>query len=428
MSPTFCALPWVHLFVGEVGTLRPCCMALEDPEAVNRDEAGVPYRIEALADIEPAWNSGFMRGLRRALAAGERPAACARCFREEDLGLRSHRQVSNEQFGAQAAQAVACGGADGSAMPGLIHSLDIRLGNRCNLKCRMCSPVSSRATASDYAALYQIERNDPRLRELAGPNWVARPGFQPIFERLAAGAQRMQFSGGEPLLRPELTAMLEGLVASGRAAEVDLHFVTNLTYLPDRMLALWGHFRRVGVVVSLDGVGALGEYIRNGMRFEAVAANLRRLDAAAGAIRCDSLHLAATVQAYNVLAVDEIVAFSARELPRFGRPKLSLLYFPEALSVTVLPAELKARAEARLRALLVRVRGEWAQRWPADEREDLTTTIEAIITHMNGSDRADLLPEFRRWTRVLDRQRGEDITRAIPELAPVFEGQAAHGD
>ena len=417
---TFCALPWVQLFVSEAGTLQPCCMSLEDRKAVNRDAEGIPYRIEALPEIEPAWNSAFMRDLRRALRAGERPPICARCFREEDLGLRSHRVVSNEVLGTEAAEALARTDRDGRVPAEMIRSLDFRLGNRCNLKCRMCSPVSSRATASDYAKLYGISRDDPRLLALVGSNWVAQPGFRRIFEQLANGSKRLQFSGGEPLLRPELKSILEALVASGRAGEIELHFVTNLTHLPDSMLALWGHFRRVGVVVSLDAVGALGEYIRHPMRFDAVAANLKRLDAAAANIGADGLHLSATVQAYNVLAIEEFVEFSAQELRNFGRPRLSLLYYPEPLSVRVLPETFKARATDRLRRLLERVRCEWANRWVADERADLESMIEGIIAYMNGADRTDLLPEFRRWTQVLDRSRGEDVLRVVPEFAEIF--------
>jgi hypothetical protein len=420
-SPTWCVLPWIHLFVGESGALRPCCMTLEDPAMVNRDEDGNPCLVYAPEGIEAAWNSGFMREMRRDMLAGRRPAACSRCFRDEDLGIRSHRHLSNTLFAKHRAEALQHTTPDGASPTELICSLDIRLGNRCNLKCRMCSPVSSRAMLSDYAALYDLARNDERLLKLAGIDWVAKPEFLHTFEACATRAERLHFSGGEPLLMPEMTSILEGLIERGQAPGIELHFVTNLTILPERMFELWVCFKSLGMVVSLDAIGALAEYIRYPLRWPEVDRNLKILDARAASINCNSLHLNVTVQVYNVLALDELVTYSVNELPHFGRPKLSLLYYPEAFNIQVLPPEVKQLASERLARLAKRLRAGWPGHWPAEETADLIGTIEGIIEHMNSADRSDLLPEFRRWTEILDASRGEDVQTAIPELSPLFD-------
>lgn len=425
---TWCALPWVHLFVGEAGTLRPCCMALETPDEVNRDQDGRPYAIHDDRDLAEAWNSWFMRSLRADMLAGRRPAACQRCFREEDMGLRSHRLMSNAMFAQSGGAALARTTPDGSVPVEAICSLDLRLGNRCNLKCRMCSPVSSRATLPDYAALHGLAPDDPRLLRLLGPDWVSMASFHRAFERCAPGIDRLQFSGGEPLLVPEMTALLEGLVERGEAGGIDLHYVTNLTVLPERLFTLWRRFRRLGMVVSLDGIGAVGEYIRHPLRWREVDRNLRRLDEQAASLGCDGLHANITVQAYNVLSIEEIVTYVATALPHFGRPKLSLLYYPEHFSVQVLPSWLKRVATERLQRLAARVRTGWPERWRGEAADDLVATIEGIVEHMNAADRDDLLGEFRRWTQVMDTSRREDIRVAIPELAPLFEqGECDHG-
>ena len=425
-SASWCILPWIHLFVGESGALRPCCMTLEDPAMVNRDEDGNPYLIYAAEGIEAAWNSAFMREMRRALLAGHQPAACSRCFRDEALGIRSHRQLSNTLFAKHRSAALKSTATDGTVSPGLICSLDIRLGNRCNLKCRMCSPVSSRAMLSDYAALYDVARDDPRLLKLAGLDWTAKPEFLHTFEACAERAERLHFSGGEPLLMPEMSAILDGLIERGQAPGIDLHFVTNLTILPERMFERWAHFKSLGMVVSLDAIGSLAEYIRYPLRWPGLDRNLRMLDARAASIKCNSLHLNATVQVYNVLALDELVSYSANELPHFGRPKLSLLYFPEAFNIQILPAELKRLASERLRRLAGRLRGGWPGHWSDQEVADLIATIEGIIEHMNSAERSELLPEFRRWTDILDASRGEDVRTAVPELSPLFANNGNH--
>ncbi len=415
-SPSWCALPWLHLFVGETGTMRPCCMALEEPAQVNRDAAGEPYLIYAGAGVDEAWNSPFMRGLRTDMLAGKRPAACQRCFREEDLGVTSHRTYSNRTFAAQTDAVLAQTDAAGAVPLAAIRSLDIRLGNRCNLKCRMCSPVSSRALLPDFASYYDLAKDDPRLLALVGEDWVDSPRFRDAFTQASAGIEKLLFAGGEPLLVPAMEHLLQDLIARGIAGGIDLEYVTNLTVLPDRLFALWARFRRVSFVVSVDGIGAVGEVIRHPQRWPRLDQNLRRLDAALAQLGGASLHVNMTVQAYNVGRVAEVVDYVAATLPHFGRPKLSLLFYPEHLSVRVLPAPLKARAAADLRALAARI-GAGTGPWSAEDRADLVAMIAGIIDYMLGEDRSDLLPDFQRWTRQLDASRREDTLAAIPELA-----------
>lgn len=417
VSTTFCVLPWVHLFVGEVGTLRPCCMALETPELVNRDAAGKPYLIYAPDGIDEAWNSRFMRELRLDLLTGERPEPCQRCFREEDLGIHSHRQYSNETFAGSIPEVLTRTSDDGFAPADMIRSIDLRLGNRCNLKCRMCSPVSSRALLADYAELYDLSPDDPRLVALVGEDWVSDENFLRTFEQCSAHADKVLFAGGEPLLVPQMEVLLRGLVDRGRSALVDLQYVTNLTVLPERLFDLWAKFRSVGFVVSFDGLDRIAEFIRHPLRWARFEHNLKTLNARAKACGFTSLHANVTVQAYNVLHLEEAVTYLAEQLVNFGRPKLSLLFVPEHLSVRVLPEALKQLAKERLLRLGRRCRGEWADRWPGAGAAEVAGMIDGIIEYMDGADRSDLLPEFRRWTQVLDRSRREDVAEAIPELA-----------
>lgn len=402
--------------------MRPCCMALENAEMVNRDADGKPINAYTDIDFDSAWNSPFMRTLRKGMLSGERPTACSRCFRDEDLGMRSHRQMSNDMFADDKAEVLEHTDDDGSAPTGLIRSIDIRLGNRCNLKCRMCSPVSSRATLHDYAALHGVEPDHPQLVELVGrEDWVSEPAFLRLFEACSTGARRVHFSGGEPLLIPEMSMLLEGLIDRGLAPGIELHYVTNLTVLPERFFALWAQFKKVGFVISLDGIGATGEYVRHPMRWSRLQKNLISLDERAASIGCDSIHINLTVQAYNVLNIDDTVEYVADHLPHHGRPKLSMLYYPEHLGISILPPDLKATATERLDRLSERLGGGWPERWRGAQVEDLRRTIDAIVAHMNGTDRTDLLEEFRRWTRVLDERRGEDVRTALPEIARIFD-------
>src|SRR6185295_13957665 len=101
-------------------------------------------RIHDENGIETAWNSGYMKTLRLDMLEGRRPKPCERCYLYEDLGMRSHRQSQNAQHAEEIAQYVDSTDADGAA-PLALRSIDLRIGNLCNLRCRMCSPQSSKA-------------------------------------------------------------------------------------------------------------------------------------------------------------------------------------------------------------------------------------------------------------------------------------------
>ena len=133
-SPTICALPFGHLFLSEEGKNFPCCYALESGEP-SRNERGEV--IHASRNLEEVWNCADQKKIRLQMLAGEQPRACTRCFVLEKHGLQSNREVSNLRFSGELAKAVSRVEKDGS-MPLELYSLDLRLGNLCNLRCQMC--------------------------------------------------------------------------------------------------------------------------------------------------------------------------------------------------------------------------------------------------------------------------------------------------
>jgi sulfatase maturation enzyme AslB (radical SAM superfamily) len=422
-TPTgsWCVLPWIHLFACEEGFLRPCCMALEDRDIVNRDSNGEPYVVYGLKGIEEAWNSEFMRSLRRDMMAGERPPVCSRCFRDEDLGIRSYRLMSNDMFRSHVAEALENTSDDGTSPSELIRSVDLRLGNLCNLRCRMCSPISTKALIHEWADLHGIARDNPELERLRKLDWFAQDDFWLTFQKYVPHIERLHFAGGEPLLVTQMFDFLERIIEMGHAPNITLSYVTNLTVLPRRIYDLWPRFKRISMTASLDGFGEVNSYIRYPSQWPTIDRNLMTVDSNAEQLNChDGLTFNATVQAYNILRLDEFVEYTATAFQRFGRPKLSLLYYPEHFSIQILPQEIKQIAAARLRSFKERFAGRWPERWRGKELNDLLSTIDGIIDYMMGADRSDLLPEFRRWTEHMDTARGQKILDVIPELAPIF--------
>jgi len=419
-SASFCILPWVHLFADEQGIMRPCCMTLGDRKSAGRDADGQPFTV-ARANLDDAWNSPFMKELRRDMLAGRRPAVCVRCFDEEDLGMESHRQAVNETHRARIAEAVAATGEEGESPATLIRSVDLRLGNVCNLRCRMCSPLSSRLLIDEWREMFDLAADDPRLERLRRVDWFARDEFWSTFEKYVPEIEMLHFGGGEPLLVPQALDFLQRLIDRGVADRIKLSYITNLTVLPPRLAELWPKFRSVSLAVSIDGYAEVNNFIRYPTDWARLDANLRRLREHGAELNVRSVTFNTTVQLYNALRLTDLFAYTfSLAAPHVDPyPRLVLLSGPEPFSVGVLPENLRELAAARLRDFVARWEGHWPE--PDDELPRFRDGIDGVIAHMQTSDMAGERPEFLRRNAVFDRARGQNVCDIVPELAPLFE-------
>lgn len=422
-SPTFCVIPWVHAFGDERGLLRPCCMTLgsdvRDLQAV--DAEGRPYTVHDAGSLEAGWNSPFMKTLRREMLDGTRPSVCRRCFEEEDLGIKSYREDSNEMFGAHIEAALAATSPDGTAPIDLVCSADFRLGNACNLKCRMCSPVSTKLLIPEWQRLFNVPDGHAELEALRKVDWFDADDFWNNCERLMPGLERLHFAGGEPMIISRMLDFLQRVVDEGHAHHIQLSYVTNLTTLPERVTKLWPAFQGVSLTGSLDGHEPVNSFIRYPARWDRIDTHLRRLVVERDAFNCSKITINTTVQAYNVLTLADLFEYLLPlHAPHFTvYPRLSKLDWPSCFSIQVLPPALKALAAERLRAFVAR----WDGRWPdtSDELPRFLKAIEGVIEHMEAADRTAELPEFARRTLVFDEMRGQNVREALPDLAPAFD-------
>ena len=127
----FCVLPWVSLEASPIGTVRPCCLA--DDEIT--DNAGNKFELLTanFADIQ---NSTHMRSLRQQFLDGEKPQTCRKCFNEERSGRTSKRMHTLNRLKHMLPDQ------EWTADAKPLMFLDLKLGNICNLKCRICGSWS----------------------------------------------------------------------------------------------------------------------------------------------------------------------------------------------------------------------------------------------------------------------------------------------
>ena len=97
--------------------------------------------------LEEAWNSDKMKDVRRQVLNDERPDVCEPCFDLEDQGVQSLRQRHITDSSPESRINLYPDALDklndDYSMPFELPTIEIKVNNLCNLKCRMCNPLDS---------------------------------------------------------------------------------------------------------------------------------------------------------------------------------------------------------------------------------------------------------------------------------------------
>lgn len=417
---TFCSLPFTSVSIGARGEYRVCCNS-HDPSV--RDETGKEITISDQG-LE-YFNGVFMKSLRRDMMTGARPSLCRRCFDMEDRGMRSFRADHNAAHRAAAKIALQRINAEGAIADPMISYLNVDVGNKCNVRCRMCHPQSSSLLAKE-ALEYPINapqgfssyQRDDLQRLSEGTSWMEEAGGKRILSAVAPTTEIIYLIGGEPFLIEEQRRFLEEIVEQGRASEVTLQYNTNLTVLPKKLLEVWSHFKLVKIAASIDGIGNVYEYIRNPVRWEKIKSNLQALLVLMESRQNNiKLEVHSTVQALNVLGLADLILFLL-ELPE-NAPKDDIrsidpvpffinVDHPRFLSPDVLPVEVIRKGISQLHAV--------AARYPEVTQScrflDLITRLEFATNNRDTASWKTFLDAMS----IQDKLRNESLFSVIEEL------------
>jgi MoaA/NifB/PqqE/SkfB family radical SAM enzyme len=235
-----------------------------------------------------------------------------------------------------------------------------------------------------------------------GKHWIKEDAF--LYGELlhpAGELRQLCFVGGEPLVVNETARVIEYLAEKGEPEKCILNFTTNGTIFDERLLRTSALFKQVVVVVSLDGVDGLLEYIRYPANWTTVKSNLKRFAGLDNVI----LRISATFQAYNALNFVPLLRFCDEE----GYEILfNVLCFPEYLAATVLPPSARLLAAERLRKYIE----------TADTRQNVQQIL-SLANMLEGAGDAvdrDMLRKFMEFTNDLDKSRGQVLEDVAPEI------------
>ena len=380
---TFCILPWMHLATNASGTLRVCCNSTPRSNIITR-ENGEPYRIGD-TDLQNAWIAPIMQKTRQEMLSGERPDICVRCFREEDSGIKSARQGWNNAWMFDY---------EPSTTPPInVKYIDIRLGNLCNLKCRMCNPYASNQWVDEWNSI-ETPLSNKELINLSKMNWFENDAVWENIALFADTIEEIYLTGGEPTLAISQYKLFDKLIELGVANKIRLKYNTNLTNIPKKMIEYWGHFKKIKINASVDAFGDLNRYIRFPTSWESVEKSLATFKQMSKDNKCN-LQIHITVQAYNVLELDQLLQFLYDN--EYTDIYLNILNHPDYLNVRILPTKLKNIATERL--------SKWLH----------VNKISGLISYMNSEDwYANNWDAFLQYTKTLDTRRNQDFFKLMP--------------
>ena len=406
--------PFTGLATREDGAIKICCRS--QPISWIQKES-----------LEDAWNNESMRQVRKQVLCGERPEVCKPCFDLEDQGVESLRQrhingvipEARINLYPTALESLT----DDYTMPFEFPTMEIKLNNLCNLKCRMCNPLDS-TSWQDWDQVKGFYEKENNYLVSAISSLVSKPGqyigpfddsenWWSSFEKLLPHFRRVEFAGGEPLMDPKHYQILDMLKPYGD--NIELKYATNGTTLGISKVRTihdyWPHFRSIAVNVSLDGIHDVYNYIRGNSNFTRVEENIKEIQSIPNVSRVVG---AFTAQAGNILQAAECIDYFINKMNIvFYSHRVS---YPNVLSAQVLPRPLKAEAVKRL--MFVRdLVGTYKNVIKHPVLEQITKRqIDDNINYLNARDQSHLWPEFIKFNQQLDNTRNQNLFAVYPEF------------
>jgi len=345
--------------------------------------------------IEQAYHSEYMQDLRQQFLDGKQPSTCQRCWDEEAAGRTSKRMNSRIRLKEY------YDNVDWNNLnPDQLWFIDLKLGNICNLKCRICGSWSSSKWANeeiDYVGR-KHRREHIAYKYLTDGAWPREnPQFWDNLKTLLPNIKYLEFTGGEPFLIEQHFDLLRYAVEHDYAKNIEIHYNTNGTVFPDSY-EVWNHFKHVEIAFSIDNIGTRFEYERYGAVWSEVEANIAKFNLLRG--KKLSTQVCMTVNIQNVYYLPDLCHWVNNQ--SFDHTYFNMLHDPWHMSIARMTS---LAANAVINRLLM------AEFIPKHKFEIMR--IIKFIQNGAGSDGSEFLEKMQ----ITDQYRKQSFLDTHPEIA-----------
>lgn len=401
--------PFTGLATREDGAICACCRS--HPVGNIQDNT-----------LEEIWNNDTMQRIRRQVLNDERPSECEPCFSLEDQGVESLRMRHISGKIPEARINLYPNTVLQEVMPFEIPTMELKLNNLCNLKCRMCHPMDS-TSWNDWSEVKEFYKNENNIMYaiVEEHNLENKPHLDKFqdnpewwnsLEKLLPHFRRVEFAGGEPLMDPQHYRILDMLSQYGH--QIEIKYATNLSMLGKgsrNIYEYWPKFKSVAVNVSIDGIGDSYEYVRGNADWDTMIANIKEIQSISNISRIVG---AVTVQVSNVLVLDKMIEYFLDDLGIvFHTHRVE---YPKVLSAQVLPRELKDLAVERLENIKAKVKDFKMVKQHPQLLSYTLGQIQDNINYLNARDQSDKWSDCVEFNHRLDKTRNQSFETVTPEF------------
>ena len=386
---TLCMAPWTHTYLSPQTERRMCCASREPAQNFEQyidTKSGTGRYIPVT--LEEHWNSPHMQSVRRRMMAGETLPECEVC-NDKLLNTDVYRTYFWHLFKHKYDDVI--GKTDLNGRTSMLPvSWDYRFSNLCNFKCRTCGDMLSSSWETEQRQHRMIDWSNTKNTWMQPDVRREISQFQDtqIEEEFSRAVEEhrveeIYWVGGEPLMYEQHWRYMKRIIELGDGKNVYARYNTNLSRIElggcnlfkDILVGL----RDWQICASLDGTGAIGEYIRTGLSYPLFLNNFRQGLAIATNPR--QMRLDFTLTLPGMFEVDNMTAL-ASELSVQMLAKVIFSFSPDiimsplALPRTLLDPwidELAGRSAGAMRDVLLQLKTRpcFEEQWPDTYRAGL---------------------------------------------------------
>ncbi len=376
-----CVLPFINLEARTDGTMSVCCIM---QESAKKDD-GTEFNLangDTLSDVK---ESKWLKDMQQKFLNNEKLEACNNCWHEEKAGIQSKRLRENFYWGEDFTPNT--------------KALDLKLGNICNSKCRICSSFASSQWAAEELKI-NPNNEGARLFNKLGMWPKTNENFWEDIDSHLKNIEKLEFFGGEPLMIERHYEILERCVELGIAKNIALSYNTNGSIFPEKRISLWEKFKKVEIFLSIDDINERFEYIRFPGNFTEVVTNLGHFSKLNPDIF--SIGIFQTISIFNIMHMTELTEFISKHFEEIDI-HYNMVFTPSHISPKVLPKRVKEKINVL---------------YGKNNADHVNNTLK----FMNGEQyESSEYTNFLLQTKQIDKFRKEQFDKVFPKFFKLIE-------
>ena len=368
-------------------------------------------------------NSEPIRRTRLEMLKGNRPSSCNICWKLEDRGVESFRQIMSKYMPERVQYLIDHAHEAVDINSPILYSnnptfLEIHLGNTCDLKCIYCGPEWSSQWALEKLQNKKITEAYYKKISINPSTEYSDMLWNYVETKGKNSLEKIGFIGGEPLTSPDFQPILNRLLDIFKDAPphtIKIWIVTNLNanakYF-DKFMELLPRLTerfKVEIGISMESTGEQAEYIRHGLNWSRFEQNVYKLFTSTKDSPNMYITFKSTISAPSVPSIKRFIEWTNKLQQEVGHVRLgfTMISSPAHQSPLVLPPEYSKYINDAVDIL--------------DDPAYKQSLMKIRDSMANSTSNDNLKKTFYKWFKENDETRNTNFVEVFPELKEFYE-------